>query len=37
VDGAPPLDASRVRQAGLVIADAQAGAFALAIRSIRAE
>ena len=34
---APPLDAARVRQAGFVIADAQAGAFALAIRSIRAE
>jgi hypothetical protein len=37
VAGAPPLDAARVRQAGFVIADAQAGAFALAIRSIRAE
>jgi len=37
VAGAPPLDAARVRQAGFVIADRQAGAFALAIRSIRAE
>jgi hypothetical protein len=37
VAGAPPLEASRVRQAGFEIADAQAGAFALAIRSIRAE
>ena len=34
---APPLDAARVRQAGFVVADAQAGAFALGIRSIRAE
>jgi len=37
IGGAPPLDAARVRQAGFVIADRQAGAFALAIRSIRAE
>jgi hypothetical protein len=37
VPGAPPLDPGRVRQVGLVIADRQAGAFALAVRSIRAE
>jgi NADH dehydrogenase [ubiquinone] 1 alpha subcomplex assembly factor 1 len=34
---APPLDPTRVRQLGLVIADRQAGSFALAIRSIRVE
>jgi hypothetical protein len=34
---APPLDAARIRQAGFVIADRQAGDFTLAIRSIRAE
>ena len=37
VPGASALDAARVRQAGLMIADRQAGAFALALRSIRAE
>jgi hypothetical protein len=37
VPGAPTLDPGRVRQLGLVIADRQAGPFALAIRSIRAE
>jgi NADH dehydrogenase [ubiquinone] 1 alpha subcomplex assembly factor 1 len=35
--GAPALDPAAVRQAGLMIADRQAGAFELAIRSIRAE
>ena len=34
VDNAPPLDAGRVRQVGLMIADRQAGAFALALRFI---
>jgi hypothetical protein len=34
---APPLDPARVRQVGLMIADRQAGAFSLAVRSIRAE
>jgi hypothetical protein len=37
VPGAPPLDPARVRQAGLMIADAQAGSFALALRSIKVE
>ena len=37
VPGAPPLDPARVRQIGLMIADRQAGAFALAVRSIQAE
>jgi NADH dehydrogenase [ubiquinone] 1 alpha subcomplex assembly factor 1 len=37
VAGAPPLDPARVRQVGLMIADRQAGHFALAVRSIRAE
>lgn len=37
VPGAPPLDPARVRQAGLMIADRQEGAFALAVRSIFAE
>jgi hypothetical protein len=37
VPGAPPLDPARVRQAGLMIADGQAGSFALALRSIRVE
>jgi hypothetical protein len=37
VPGAPPLDPARVRQSGLMIADRQAGPFALALRSIRAE
>jgi hypothetical protein len=31
------LDAARVRQIGLMIADRQAGLFALAVRSILAE
>jgi hypothetical protein len=34
---APPLDPARVRQVGLMIADRQAGAFRLAVRSISAE
>jgi hypothetical protein len=34
---APPLDPGRVRQVGLMIADRQAGAFRLAVRSISAE
>ena len=34
VAGVPPLDPARVRQMGLMIADRQAGPFALAIRSI---
>jgi hypothetical protein len=34
---APPLDPARVRQVGLMIADRQAGAFSLAVRSISAE
>ncbi len=37
VPGAPPLDSARVRQIGLMIAERQAGAFALALRSIRVE
>lgn len=37
VTGAPPLDPVRVSQLGLMIADRQAGRFALAIRSIRSE
>jgi hypothetical protein len=37
VAGAPPLDPARVRQIGLMIADGQAGAFALAIRAIGVE
>ena len=37
VPGAPPLDPARVRRIGLMIADRQAGPFALAVRSIRAE
>ena len=37
VPGAPPLDSARVRQIGLMIADRQVGAFALAVRSIRVE
>lgn len=37
VPGAPPLDPARVRQLGLMIADRQAGAFVLRLRSIRAE
>ena len=37
VPRAPPLDPARVRQVGLMIADGQAGAFALALRSIRVE
>lgn len=36
VPAAPPLDAAQVRQAGLMIAGRQAGAFALALRSIAA-
>jgi NADH dehydrogenase [ubiquinone] 1 alpha subcomplex assembly factor 1 len=34
---APPLDPARVRQVGLMIADRQAGAFRLAVRSIGVE
>jgi len=37
VPGAPRLDPARVQQMGLMIADRQAGPFALALRSIRAE
>lgn len=37
VSAAPPLDPARVRQLGLMIADRQAGAFALAVRSIGVE
>jgi hypothetical protein len=37
VPGAPPLDPARVRQIGLMIADRQAGAFALALRSFGVE
>jgi hypothetical protein len=36
VPGAPPLDPGRVRQVGLMIADGQAGDFALALRTIAA-
>jgi NADH dehydrogenase [ubiquinone] 1 alpha subcomplex assembly factor 1 len=35
--GAPPLDPARVRQIGLIIAERQAGPFALRLRSILAE
>lgn len=34
VPGAPPLDLARLRQVGLMIAERQAGPFALAIRRI---
>jgi NADH dehydrogenase [ubiquinone] 1 alpha subcomplex assembly factor 1 len=37
VTGATPLDPARASQLGLMIADRQAGRFALAIRSIRPE
>jgi NADH dehydrogenase [ubiquinone] 1 alpha subcomplex assembly factor 1 len=37
VPDAPPLDSARVRQIGLMIADRQAGSFALALRSICVE
>jgi hypothetical protein len=37
VGGAPVLDPGRIRQVGLMIADGQAGPFALAVRSIRLE
>jgi hypothetical protein len=37
VPGAPPLDPSRVRQVGLMIAEPQVGPFALALRSLHAE
>jgi hypothetical protein len=37
VPGAPQLDPARVRQIGLIIADRQAGTFALQLRSILAE
>ena len=37
VPGAPPMDPAGVRQMGLMIADRQAGSFALAVRSIRVE
>ena len=37
VPGAPPLDPARVRQIGLMIAERQAGPFALRLRSIHAE
>jgi hypothetical protein len=36
VPGAPALDPARVRQAGFLIAEGQAGPFALAVRSIGA-
>jgi hypothetical protein len=35
VPGAPPLDPARIRQVGLMIAERQAGPFALAILRIR--
>jgi NADH dehydrogenase [ubiquinone] 1 alpha subcomplex assembly factor 1 len=35
--GVPPLDSSRLRQIGLMIAERQAGPFALAVRSISVE
>ena len=35
VPGTPPLDPARIRQVGLMIAERQAGPFALAIRRIR--
>ena len=34
VPGAPPLDPARIRQVGLMIAERQAGPFALAVRRI---
>jgi hypothetical protein len=34
VPGAPPVDPARLRQVGFMIADRQAGPFALAVRSI---
>jgi monofunctional biosynthetic peptidoglycan transglycosylase len=34
--GAPPLDPSRIRQLGLLIADRQAGPFALEVADVRA-
>jgi NADH dehydrogenase [ubiquinone] 1 alpha subcomplex assembly factor 1 len=37
IDDAPPLDPGRVRQAGLMIADRQAGPFALALDAIVAD
>ena len=37
VPGAPALDPARVRQIGLIIAERQAGSFALRLRSILAE
>jgi hypothetical protein len=37
VPAAPPLDTTRVRQVGLMIADRQEGPFCLAVRSIAAE
>ena len=37
VPNAPPLDPARVRQLGLLIAERQAGPFALAVRAIGAE
>lgn len=37
IDDAPPLDPGRVRQAGLMIADRQAGPFALALKAIAAD
>ena len=37
VPGAPALDPARMRQIGLMIAEWQAGPFALAVRSIHAE
>jgi NADH dehydrogenase [ubiquinone] 1 alpha subcomplex assembly factor 1 len=37
VPGAPSLDPAIVRQVGFVIGDRQAGAFSLAVRSLRAE
>jgi hypothetical protein len=37
VPDAPPLDSARVRQIGFLIAARQAGAFALAVRSIQVE
>ncbi len=37
VPDAPPLDTSRVRQIGLMIADRQEGTFDLAIRLIAVE
>ena len=37
VPNAPPLDVAKVRQIGLMIANRQAGSFALALREIRVE